>query len=1453
MESPFKFLEAYGKQDRDLFFGREDEIQELYDLVRKCNLVIVYGKSGTGKTSLIKCGLASEFDENETTMIEVRRGTNINQSLAAELSKLLKPDDKAGEKTITQLIQKLYNRHLRPVFLLLDQFEELFISGDKVERDEFLKHLISIRESDVPCVIVLVIRQEYLADLTPFKKEVPFLFQHTLQVEQMDQDKSAKVVYNIFDKLTNPESVKLKAKIPEKICYDKEMTTGIIDIVSDGKFFVELPYLQVYLDKLFKVACEQANGEIKIYKDLLQDERLRDIETVINNLLDDQILAATKKIGEESDAKVISFLKIFVTDQDTKKPVSISTAYDNGKNRGLTKAQIDICLQIFTNALLLRPLENNQYELSHDSVAAKIGLKRARAKRLVSAIEGNPYIGLKAFTEKEEDIKRFFGRSDAVEKVLKLIDKQPLVVISGSSGTGKSSLVKAGILPELKRKGYNKLEIMRPGNYPLDPLNNNIEKIRSSEAATQYVLLIDQYEELITRSSHESDVELFTNTLLQLIENPSRIFGKEVSITIIITIRSDFEPQFKSGGLEKYWDNGRYVLPYMSNRELEQVIEYPAELAACYFEPVELIKNIAEEVSGRPSALPLLSFALSLMYNASLPSRIITRKIYNNIGVFGALQTKADEIYGSFGEPAKNTMRNLLLRMISLEGSEVASRKVYTKTELVFDNKEENERIETVVHALDTERLISRQIDENQHEYVEPAHDALLKGWNQLWDWIKEFGKENILLRERLGAAIGEWEKHDMTEDALWTDESRLYDLKRMLESKNKWLNKKETDFAKASLRKKQEADVLIEKAMNEKLLLVKDKLEAEKERNKEKDKALKKERSYRRLLVGVCLIAFVAFIIAWNKANLASRNLITANSNQAKANSANRKLASANNSLISSKRNLQVAYDSMEVLIVSEKVAKQKAIEAAKTESQQRLIAERASKRLIQESMRVRKAEELAISRGDSLRLKVDILDMERKRIQNLNDSLITTTDSLGKIFSALNKQKTQNTSQLASISKTLQSTDIVKSYQVARFAYQLDSLHNDTAITRQFTSLQGLSSYYYTRSFNGSFSYYSPDGKYVLLVSPTDSVIIKNTANYTNENILIIPGGFISAAFTSSQRVMIVNKNKILLYAVKGKSEALAINRNNISQAAISKDESKILIVTDNKLIVYDIDIPNKEQSSLSEWNVEEKNKIISAYFSDDNQRIIAAYTDGSIRILDITTKEEIFPGKSKSVKKEKVGVSLLTSYLSPIGNYFLQSRSSGVNLFDSEGKDYLTKKLNSYIKKPENLYSCTFSSDGEKLLISLYNVSTRLSQQQQQQQQQRIEKDSKNKNSDDITLFIVNLVTGEINEVTDLIEPADRYAFLGSYNVAIDDNFVFFGGNEYSVKVLNLDNNSIHMMTGLSGRVNTISILNGQVLTSDKGNSTKIWQYGTGRQLERSLPVFSEDDKAKYLGIK
>ncbi|MCB0840135.1 MAG: ATP-binding protein, partial [Bacteroidetes bacterium] len=136
MKSPFKFLDAYTPEDRDVFFGRDQEVETLYQLVFKSRLLLVYGQSGTGKTSLIQCGLGGKFDLTDWYPFHIRRNDDINRSLTEALSG--PAGGKLRKDSFPETIAYIYKNFLRPVYLIFDQFEELFILGTPEEQEIFI-------------------------------------------------------------------------------------------------------------------------------------------------------------------------------------------------------------------------------------------------------------------------------------------------------------------------------------------------------------------------------------------------------------------------------------------------------------------------------------------------------------------------------------------------------------------------------------------------------------------------------------------------------------------------------------------------------------------------------------------------------------------------------------------------------------------------------------------------------------------------------------------------------------------------------------------------------------------------------------------------------------------------------------------------------------------------------------------------------------------------------------------------------------------------------------------------------------------------------------------------------------------------------------------------------------------------------------------------------------------
>lgn len=399
----------------------------------------------------------------------------------------------------------------------------------------------------------------------------------------------------------------------------------------------------------------------------------------------------------------------------------------------------------------------------------------------------SPYKGLASFDE--TDASLFYGRDRAIADLQARLDAVRLLVVSGASGTGKSSVVKAGLLPRLRQAGHRILPVVRPGAHPIAALDQALTGL-AEPGTPAAVLVVDQFEEVITRCADVAEREAFAARLRQLVDDTARIHR------VIVTIRADFEPQLSDGPLHAAWQAGRYTVPPFSLEELKEVVVMPTIQEVLIFDPPELVDDIVGEVVQAPGALPLLSYALSELYEAYRVSgrqdRALTRADYERLGgVMGALRSKADALYRSLDLPAQATMRKILLRMVSVEG-DLAGRRVPT-ADLDY-SPEENPRVAAVVERLVEARLVVRGQD-----YIEPAHDALVRAWKTLHGWIHEVGRDTLMLAERLGPEADQFARTGDVQ-LLWNRNPNLAVAARVLEQPGHGFNASEVRFVRRSV-----------------------------------------------------------------------------------------------------------------------------------------------------------------------------------------------------------------------------------------------------------------------------------------------------------------------------------------------------------------------------------------------------------------------------------------------------------------------------------------------------------------------------------------------------------------------------------------------------------------------------------------------------------------------------
>ncbi|MBD2773571.1 caspase family protein [Iningainema tapete] len=479
-------------------------------------------------------------------------------------------------------------------------------------------------------------------------------------------------------------------------------------------------------------------------------------------------------------------------------------------------------------------------------------------------LENNPYRGLQSY---EIDSHLFFGRENLIEKLYQkaIVNKQALTLVLGASGTGKSSLMKAGLLKRLRDSQEHKFEIlkpMRPGESPLktlaqiclpiattvtpeelakneQALANIIERWSKTNSKTKLLLPVDQFEELITLCKSDKEREQFQKLILNaIVRYPDKIH-------VVVTLRLDFEAQFQTSILKDFWNDAtRFVVPPMTQDEFRTVIEKPASEKVIYFDPPSLVDELINEVVQMPGALPLLSFTLSELYLKYLEqrrdNRALTKNDYEELGrVVGSLTQRANQEYENLVAllPAyEQTIRQVMLRMVAVEGGESARRQV-PDSELRYSSSEKNQRVAQVIEHLVQARLVVRGKETGGEPYTEPAHDVLITGWKMLVKWIAD-ERETLLLQRRLTSAEKSWQlqqrltesgelstfeqgqlflhreeflKTQTASNFLWHRDPYLEGLQQVLNSgDNNWLNKDEETFVEYSLKRRRRDHLLI-------------------------------------------------------------------------------------------------------------------------------------------------------------------------------------------------------------------------------------------------------------------------------------------------------------------------------------------------------------------------------------------------------------------------------------------------------------------------------------------------------------------------------------------------------------------------------------------------------------------------------------------------------------------
>jgi WD40 repeat protein/DNA-binding SARP family transcriptional activator len=382
-----------------------------------------------------------------------------------------------------------------------------------------------------------------------------------------------------------------------------------------------------------------------------------------------------------------------------------------------------------------------------------------------------PYPGLLAY--QEEDADRFFGRDVDVRACLGRLATSGVLAVVGPSGSGKSSLVRAGVVPALRSAGHD-VRLLTPGSQPLDALAEHALRAPPAHRAAHTerrtrndtpsgVLVIDQFEETFTRCLDPQERTRFLDAVADHAEHA----------WVVIALRAD-----KLGELASHRDlaalveRGLHLLTGMTSEDLRTAIEQPARRAGLLLE-AGLADLLLRDVEDQPGALPLLSHALRQTWLAR-DGRTLTVAGYRAAGgIRGAAAQTAEQLYEASSDDQRAVLRDLLLRLVtpSPEGEPVRARVPRRQV------------TSTAARAELVERLVDARLLTSDAETVELAHEALVRAWPRLRTWLDDDVEGQRILRhlavtahswDELGRPDTELYRGIRLERALqWRDQSR--------------------------------------------------------------------------------------------------------------------------------------------------------------------------------------------------------------------------------------------------------------------------------------------------------------------------------------------------------------------------------------------------------------------------------------------------------------------------------------------------------------------------------------------------------------------------------------------------------------------------------------------------------------------------------------------------------
>lgn len=529
-------------------------------------------------------------------------------------------------------------------------------------------------------------------------------------------------------------------------------------------------------------------------------------------------------------------------------------------------------LLLFLEVLLKNlPEDNNRREITR--LAGRLA---GHLKNPQSTVDP-PFRGLLYF--REEDANRFHGRERVINELLDELQAHPFLCIVGASGSGKSSVVRAGVVPAVHRgalswpgrPGQEALhsndwpyQVITPGRAPLTTLAAKLTQADPSVRATsqlmadmqdgddslhlylhrelaeglRFFLIVDQFEEIFTLCEDEQERRQFVDNLLTA-------SGPDGRLNLLLTMRADFYE--RAAGFEQLWtrlQTNQYNLGPMNAEELREAMQRPLVDTPWSFQD-GLVDTILQDLgagggqSPEPGALPLLSHALLETWKRREDDVLTIAGYQAADGVEGAIARTAEQVYSGLDEPLKPLAQQMFMQMVELgEGTQDTRRQAGRQRLLTMFGEDTGNKLLT---ELTNARLVVA--DEAD---VEVAHEAIIRNWPRLRHWLDE-NREDLRDYRRLSENAKEWAQNENRPEYLYRG-GRLDRALELKTNRPEWLQEVELAFLQAGQEQKER-----EKAELAAQIQQKEQLQAEK----------RAAGRLRRLAIGLVVVGVVAFIAA--------------------------------------------------------------------------------------------------------------------------------------------------------------------------------------------------------------------------------------------------------------------------------------------------------------------------------------------------------------------------------------------------------------------------------------------------------------------------------------------------------------------------------------------------------------------------------------------------------------